>query len=81
MGSAVAARLTKLTGNDAGVELIETTYFMHKYGIDNVRGGLFTMVELSDKEREFAQMLIAHQFDLCRQCNATDHFIADCPFL
>ena len=51
---------------------------MNKYGIDNVRGGPWCKIILSDEEKQFIKKLLLGENDKCYQCGG-DHFIKDCP--
>lgn len=51
--------------------------YMDKYGIDNVRGGTYSKLELSGEERKFIQKELWGANDLCFQCGG-HHFIKDC---
>ena len=55
-----------------------TQEYMNKYGIDNVRGGPWCKVVLSDEERLFIQNLLDGENDKCYQCGSSDHFAKDC---
>lgn len=55
-----------------------TQEYMSKYGIDNVRGGPWCKVVLSDDEKKFIQKLIDGENDKCYQCGSSDHFAKDC---
>ena len=56
----------------------ETLQRMLTYGIDKVRGWMFTSVHLSDKQKEEAFRQICEKFDLCRQCGRASHFASEC---
>jgi predicted GIY-YIG superfamily endonuclease len=56
----------------------ETLQRMHRHGIDNVRGWMFTTVELSDEQRMDAFKQVCEKFDLCRTCGRGSHFVANC---
>ena len=49
-----------------------TQEYMSKYGINNVRGGPWCKVILSDEEKQFIQKLIDGENDKCYQCGSTD---------
>ncbi len=55
-----------------------TKEYMSKYGIDNVRGGSYVEVELSEFHIEALKMEIWAAKDLCTQCGRSGHFIKDC---
>jgi hypothetical protein len=69
--------LTKLQSSFS--ELLETLAMMDKYGIDNVRGSMFTnpyMLSLNDKV--VAAQLFCELNNFCRKCGGNDHFITRC---
>jgi predicted GIY-YIG superfamily endonuclease len=55
-----------------------TQEYIAKYGIDNVRGGPWVKVILSDTEKAFIQKIINGETDKCFQCGSGDHFVKDC---
>ena len=55
-----------------------TKELMDKYGIDNVRGGSYSNIELSDFQIETIKTEIWGATDLCSQCGHKGHFIKDC---
>ena len=55
-----------------------TQEYMNKYGIDNVRGGPWCKVILSDEEKEFIKKLLDGENDKCYHCGSTGHFAKDC---
>ena len=55
-----------------------TKEYMSKYGIDNVRGGSYVEIELSEFHKEALKMEIWAAKDLCTQCGRAGHFVKDC---
>jgi predicted GIY-YIG superfamily endonuclease len=55
-----------------------TKEYMSKYGIDNVRGGLYVEIELPDSLRETLQREIWAAKDVCTRCGRQGHFVKDC---
>jgi len=55
-----------------------TKDYMKKYGIENVRGGSYTQVELEDYQYECLKYEIRCISDCCFKCGRTDHFAKDC---
>ena len=55
-----------------------TKELMNKYGIDNVRGGSYSNIELTDFQLETIKTEIWGAKDLCSQCGRKGHFIKDC---
>jgi predicted GIY-YIG superfamily endonuclease len=55
-----------------------TKEYMSKYGIDNVRGGSYVEIELSEFHKEALKMEIWAAKDLCTQCGRTGHFVQYC---
>ena len=51
--------------------------YMDKYGIDNVRGGTYSRLELTVEEKQLIQKELWGANDLCFLCGG-DHFIKDC---
>ena len=54
-----------------------TKIYMKKYGIDNVRGGSYTQIDLSDYILTLEKEL-CNASNLCFRCNRPGHFIQDC---
>ena len=60
-------------------ELYETLELIHKYGIDNVRGSLFTSpYNINENDKVMAAQLYCELYGLCRNCGRNDHFISQC---
>lgn len=55
-----------------------TKMYMAKYGIENVRGGTYTTIEIEPETIEFLEDELAGAQDLCLRCGNSGHFIADC---
>ena len=55
-----------------------TKKYMAKYGIENVRGGSYVQIELSEFHTEALKMEIWGANDRCVQCGRTGHFVKDC---
>ena len=55
-----------------------TKEYMSKYGIDKVRGGSYSEIELSDFHIAALEMEMRGAHDLCTQCGRSGHFVANC---
>ena len=57
-------------------ELVQTLEMMKEYGIDNVRGSLFTKpFPLDPSEKIMAAQLYCELHGLCRRCGSNEHYI------
>jgi predicted GIY-YIG superfamily endonuclease len=56
-----------------------TKEYMSKYGIDKVRGGSYTQINLDTAQREAIEREIIGAKDGCQQCGEKGHFIRYCP--
>ena len=57
-------------------ELKKTLEYMSKYGVDRVRGALWSNVELTEDQRTTIRKMINQ--DGCFRCGRKDHFARDC---
>ena len=64
---------------DAYDENNTTKDLMKKYGIDNVRGGSYTQIELPEHLELSLETEIRGTSDACFKCGEIGHFAKDCP--
>jgi len=55
-----------------------TKEYMHKFGIDNVRGGSYVTEELDEDQYYLIQKEIWAAKNLCTQCGRSGHFVKSC---
>ena len=55
-----------------------TLKYMDKYGIDNVRGGTFSQINLDETTYKFINLKLATANDYCFKCGKTGHFAKNC---
>ena len=70
--------LTNYTNDTKLWELEETLENMYLYGINNVRGSMFTKYSLSREDKIIAALLYCEMHDLCRKCGSDKHYIHNC---
>ena len=56
-----------------------TLRYMELMGIDNVRGGSFSNIQLSNCEMSIINKMINTAEDRCFICGSNTHFESDCP--
>jgi phage/plasmid-associated DNA primase/predicted GIY-YIG superfamily endonuclease len=72
--------ITQFSGNNFDEEK-HTLIYMKKYGIDNVRGGSFCKIVLSNSEKNIITQMINSIDDACFKCGMDGHFIKDCKIV
>ena len=55
-----------------------TLQYMHKYGIDNVRGGSFCQISLDEDSINTIKRMINGATNKCFKCGSNDHYLATC---
>ena len=55
-----------------------TKDYMKKYGIENVRGGSYSQVTLSDTSYEFLKREFRSNENSCFKCGSSEHWAKDC---
>jgi GIY-YIG catalytic domain len=52
---------------------------MNRHGIENVRGGPYSTLELSPLDIHSIRRRLRHLNDVCQQCGSSEHYINECP--
>lgn len=52
--------------------------YMEKYDIDNVRGGTYSQIELTDDQIHSITEQMVSANDMCKRCFRKGHFVKDC---
>ncbi len=52
--------------------------YMNKYGIDNVRGGSYNQIRLSQYQKEFLIKELRTYNNLCYRCGRSSHYVNNC---
>jgi predicted GIY-YIG superfamily endonuclease len=56
-----------------------TKDLMKKYGIENVRGGIYTQIALPEEYMSVLKLEFRGTADTCYKCNLAGHFANSCP--
>ena len=60
-------------------EQIVTQEYMVKFGIDNVRGGPWCKISLTESEKKLIDHINKSNLDSCYKCGDNGHFSSNCP--
>jgi GIY-YIG catalytic domain len=56
-----------------------TLDYMDRYGMDNVRGGSWCRMKLTDTDRTYIRQMIDSIYDRCYICHQSGHSASSCP--
>ena len=59
-------------------EDLSTKKYMDKYGIENVRGGSYTKINLDDYQLKALKLELKSANNLCFKCGVYGHFASEC---
>ena len=60
-------------------ETTKTLEYMEMYGMDQVRGGPYSQIHLTQADRDAIQKQLDHVAKACFHCHQTGHSSGDCP--
>lgn len=70
--------LEKIETSDPEEEDKQVLKYMKIHGIENVRGGSFSSIILTQPEISIISKMINHNTDKCLNCGESGHFVKDC---
>jgi hypothetical protein len=56
-----------------------TLIYMHKYGVENVRGGSFVELDFPKETKKHIIRMINSVSNKCFRCSSDEHFLNQCP--
>lgn len=62
-------------------EDLSTKKYMDKFGIENVRGGSYTKINLDNCQLRVLELELKTANDLCFKCGNSGHFASECKIL
>lgn len=70
--------IEEINDSDNFEEDKQTKMYMANYGIDNVRGGTYSMLELTDNMKTILELEINEAKDNCLRCGRNTHYMKSC---